>query len=103
MKRYRLARPAKADLDRIWLHIARKASTETADRLIDAITDRFPFLAEMPDAGRARDEIEPGLRVFPVKNYLVYYRKAARRGILISRIVPGMRNQKEVWKSEGNN
>lgn len=102
MRRYRLARPAKADLDRIWLHIARKADIETADRLIDAITDRFPFLADMPEAGRARDEIEPGLRVFPVKKYLIYYRKAPRRGILISRILPGMRDQEDVWKSERN-
>jgi toxin ParE1/3/4 len=95
MRRYRLARPAKADLDRIWLHIARNASIEAADRFVDTITGRFPFLAGSPEAGPARDEIEVGLRVFPVENYLVYYRKTARSGILISRIIHGMRDQEK--------
>ena len=62
MRRYRLSRPTKADLYRIWLRIARDADIEKADRFIDSITARFPMLAGMPEAGRASDEIEPGLR-----------------------------------------
>jgi toxin ParE1/3/4 len=100
MRRYRLARPAKADLDQIWLHVARNASIETADRFIDTITGRFPFLAGSSEAGPARDEIEPGLRVFPVENYLIYYRKTARGGIQISRIIHGMRDQEKAWDRE---
>ena len=96
MTRYRLSRLAKADLDQIWFRIATKASIETADRLIDAITDRLPMLANLPEAGRASDEIEQGLRVFPVESYLIYYRKAPRRRILISRII-GMRDQRKAW------
>jgi toxin ParE1/3/4 len=100
MRRYRLARPAKADLDRIWFHIARNASIDAADRFIDTITGRFPFLAGSPEAGAARDSIEPGLRVFPVENYLIYYRPTARRGILISRIIHGMRDQQKAWEGD---
>jgi toxin ParE1/3/4 len=97
MTRYRLSCLAKADLDRIWLWIATSASMEAADRFIDTIAERFPMLANTPEAGRASDEIEPGLRVFPVENYLIYYRKAARGRILISRIIHGMRDQPKAW------
>src|SRR6266404_7774296 len=97
MKRYRLARPAKADLDDIWFRIAEGASLETADRFVDSLTARFPMLAAMPEMGRARDEIEPGLRSFPVEKYVVYYRRRPRGGILISRVIHGMRDQMRVW------
>ena len=98
MKRYRLARPARADLDRIWLYIAERASIERADRFIDRITDRFPMLAAAPETGAIRDEVEPGLRSFPVGNYLIYYRKAAQGRIFISRVLHGMRDQRKAWK-----
>ena len=97
MMRYRLSRPAKADLDRIWF---REASIETADRFVDTITARFPVLANMSGAGQARGDIEPGLYGFPVKNHIVYYRKGPRGRVLISRIIHGMRNQAKAWKQE---
>jgi plasmid stabilization system protein ParE len=100
MTRYRLSRLARTDLDRIWFRIASKASIQTADRLIDAITDRFPMLANMPEAGRASEHIEPGLRVFPVRNYLIYYRRAPRARILIARVIHGMREQHKAWKEK---
>lgn len=100
MRGYRLSRPAKADLDQIWLLIARDADIEKADRFIDSITDRFPMLSAMPEAGRASDEIEQGLRRFPAGNYLIYYRRASRGGILISRVMHGMRDQR---KARDNN
>ncbi len=97
MMRYRLSRPAKADLDRIWF---REASIETADRFVDTITARFPVLANMSGAGQARGDIEPGLYGFPVKNHIVYYRKGPRGRVLISRIIHRMRNQAKAWKQE---
>src|SRR5215813_10508017 len=92
MRRYRLSRLAKADLDRIWLRIVRGANIEKADRFIDSITARFPMLS---DAGRASDDIEPGLRTFPAGNYLIYYRRSPRAGILISRVIHGIRDQRK--------
>jgi plasmid stabilization system protein ParE len=54
---HRLAPRAEADLDDIWLYVAREsASMEVATRLIDSITGRFSFLAAFPYVGRARDE-----------------------------------------------
>ena len=56
------------------------------------------MLASMPEAGRLRPELEPGLRSFPVGDYIIYYRKAKRGGIQVSRIVHAKRNQLRVLK-----
>ena len=51
MSRLRLSRKARADLDEIWLYLARQQSLEAADHLIDSITERFSLLASTPDMG----------------------------------------------------
>ena len=96
MKQCRVSRRARNDLDQIWLHIAREVNIETADRFVDDLTNRFPLLAGMPEAGRSREDLEPGLRSFPVEDFLIYYRRA-RRGILISRVIHGRRDQRSAW------
>jgi plasmid stabilization system protein ParE len=50
------------------------------------------MLAGTPEAGRSVHRIEPGLRVFPVGNYLIYYRHA-RGWVSIARVIHGMRDQ----------
>ena len=93
MNRYKLSRLAKADLDDIWLDLACRANIDIAGRIIDEITDRFPLLAAMPEAGRARPEFGPGVRSFVVDDYIVYYRKAKRGGIHVARVIHGKRDQ----------
>jgi toxin ParE1/3/4 len=54
---HRLAPRAAADLDDIWYYVAKESgSIETANRLIDSITDRFLLLARHPYLGRSRDD-----------------------------------------------
>src|ERR1700722_5984961 len=67
---------ADSDLDGIWYYVASEgASIEIADRLIDSITDRFFLIANYPNIGRRRDDdLRPGLRSFPVGEYLIIYR-----------------------------
>ena len=44
-------------------------------RLIDSITHRFFLLAGRPYLGRRRDQdLRPGLRSFPVGEYVIFYR-----------------------------
>jgi plasmid stabilization system protein ParE len=48
---------ADSDLDSIWYYVASESgSVETADRLIDSITDRFFLLSNFPNIGRRRDD-----------------------------------------------
>jgi plasmid stabilization system protein ParE len=50
---HRVAPRAEADLDDIWLYVAKESgSMDVATRLIDAITGRFFLLATFPFAGR---------------------------------------------------
>jgi len=90
---HRLAPEAEADLDNIWYHVARESgSLEIADRLIDFLTDRFFLLASHPYAGRQRDDdLRPGLRSFPVGNYVIIYR-IENDDALILHVVPCSRD-----------
>ena len=65
---HRAAPRAEADLDDIWLYVARESgSIEIANRLIDTITDRFYALAQFPYLGRSREEdFGPGYRSLAV-------------------------------------
>ena len=88
----RLSKGAERGLHEIFLYWARRASLETADRIIDSIADRFSLLGEHSDAGRASDEVAPGVRCFPAGKFLIYYRKT-RRGIEILHIFHGAQDQ----------
>ena len=70
---YRLTARARRDLLTIWLQIAPE-SEAAADRLIDALTDRFQMLAAHPEAGRSREDVRASYRGFPVGNYQIFYR-----------------------------
>ena len=100
MKRIRVSGAAERDLDEIWKYIAeRAASIDVADRVVDSIVDTFPVLARAPAAGRKRDDIESGVRCFPVANYIVYYR-ATGRYVVIARVIHGMRDQRSAFTAE---
>lgn len=100
MKRIRVAAPAEGDLDDIWYYIAKKSgSINIANGVVDSITETFPLLSRAPEAGTRRDEIEPGLRGFPVANYIVYYRDSGQY-VVISRVIHGMRDQKAAYVEE---
>ena len=88
---HRLAPEAEADLDELWFYIASNGSVETADRVVDAITTRFFLLGRHPRAGRRRDDLRPGLRAFPVGDYLVFYRVEGDDA-LIQRVIRGSRD-----------
>jgi toxin ParE1/3/4 len=91
---HRVAPEAENDLDDIWCYIARSSSLEIADRFTEFLTDRFYLLAKNPYIGRRRDdELRPGLRSFPVRNYIIIYRIEDER-VLILRVLRGSRDFK---------
>lgn len=100
MKRFRLSKLAEADLDETWLYVAGDRGVHVADRLLDDITDRIVMLASHPNAGRLRDELAAGLRSFPVKSHIIYYRRE-QSYILIARVLHGSRDQPSALGTEG--
>ena len=92
---YRLSALAERDLEEIWSYVAEDASPTTADRLIDAIIDRFELLAEQPRMGRLRPEFGEGVRSFTVENHVIYCRYAD--DVLVARVLHGRRDQTAAW------
>ena len=92
---YRLSPLAERDLEEIWSYVAEDASATTADRLMDAIVDRFELLAEQPRMGRLRPEFGPGVRSFTVDSHVIYYRDEG--DVLIARVLHGRRDQAAAW------
>ncbi len=88
-----VAPQAEADLDQIWYYVAKKSgSVEIADRLIDSITERFYLLSCHPHIGRHRDDdLRPGLRSFPVGEYVIIYR-VEDNDVLILHVYRGSRD-----------
>jgi toxin ParE1/3/4 len=87
---YRLTRRARKDILAIWRHIAND-NERAADRFVDLLTHRFRLLGDNPYAGRIREELRPGLRSFPVGEYLILYRPQ-ESGVLIMTVVHGRRD-----------
>ena len=94
--RYRLAAPADADLEDIWVYLAQD-NVEAADHVMDAIFERFSMLASHPHAGRTCDELRPGLYRFPAGNYVILYRIKTPY-VEIARVLHGARDIEALFR-----
>ena len=72
MGRVRYAEDAQRDLEDIAEVIAEQAP-EKALRFLDAIESQCQQIAEHQRMGRARDELDPGIRSLPFERYLILY------------------------------
>ena len=86
---------AAADIFDIWDHIAEDNLT-AADHWTDQLDEKFGLLATQPLMGRARDELLPGLRSFPVGRYVVFY-EPIDNGIDVVRVLHGARDVEEIF------
>ncbi|XWK91565.1 MAG: type II toxin-antitoxin system RelE/ParE family toxin [Phormidium sp.] len=68
-------------------------------RLKEAIKQQCKLLADFPNIGRNRDDLQPGLRSFPVDSYLIFYRQMAG-GIEIVRFVSGYRDLEAIFLNQ---
>jgi|SRR6187551_1236530 toxin ParE1/3/4 len=62
------------DRESIWDYYARVAGRHTAENLLREIVEVIALIEEHPFAGRARDEVRPGLRSFVAAPHVVFYR-----------------------------
>ena len=90
MRQFKVTDRAKADLREIWSYVA-QGNAEAADRLAATIVDKYRLLAKHPRLGRARDELDSGLRSFLVGSYLIFYRPTDE-GIEVVRVLSGYRD-----------
>ena len=86
---------AEADLAEIWAYIAAD-STKAATAFIEQIEAKFEPLLEFPGIGSARDNLAPGLRALPYKNYVIYY-AFTDRDVTIMRVVHGARDVRALF------
>jgi len=94
MSEFRLSPEAEAELDAIWLHIARgSGSIDIATQVVEKIGERFWLLARYPYLGRTRDDdLKPGLRSFPADDYVIIHRVEPDSTVLILHIFHGSRD-----------
>jgi toxin ParE1/3/4 len=90
---HRIAPRAEADLDDIWLYVAKESgSIEISNHVIDTITDRFLVISDFPRIGRSREsDFGPGYRSFAVGEYVIVY-CIDNEDALILRVVHGRRD-----------
>jgi toxin ParE1/3/4 len=81
---------AETDILEIWDYIADE-SLAAADRWLDHLDEQFRLLATQPMMGRARDELAPRVRSFPVGRYVVFY-VPLDDGIDVVRVLHGARD-----------
>jgi toxin ParE1/3/4 len=85
--RARKSPQTEIDLTSIYNFIAHD-SPGTANTWLERIESTFDMLAEMPHGGRARDDLMPGLRSFPVGNYIIFYQPVPD-GVVVIRVMHG--------------
>ena len=78
---------AEFDLTLIWDFIAHD-NIRAADALLVRIEAAFDMLAANPLAGRARDDLAPKIRSFPVGSHIIFYRPLSD-GIEVGRVLHG--------------
>ena len=90
---HRVAPEAEADLDNVWWYVARgSGSVEIADRFTELLISRFYLLSNNPHIGRRRDDdLRPGLRSFPVRDYMILY-QIEGDDVSILRVLRGSRD-----------
>lgn len=90
--RVRLTSQARNDLLQIWDYIDRSGSGErVADRVLRRLDTRIRQLADFPNRGVIRSDLDIDARMLVIERWVVFYR-VLPNGISISRIIDGARD-----------
>ncbi len=90
---------AAGDLEAIWDYIAvEKCNPDGANRQLRRFADRLAILATQPLMGELRSDLRPGLRVFSIDAYVVFYYPSTD-GIEVAAVIHGARDIESVFRS----
>lgn len=95
---------ALADLVGMWGHYAKVAGRLTADKAVRDVGTACRTLETRPFAGRARDEVRPGLRSIAAGPLVVFYRLGRHEGaeiLEVLRVLDRRKDFEELFASEG--
>jgi len=87
---------AEADLAHIWNYYADVAGPDVARLMVRAIGESCVMLEAHSLAGRARDEIRPGLRSLLAAPHVIFYRVSDNE-VQIVRVLDGRRDIDEIF------
>jgi toxin ParE1/3/4 len=99
MARAKISRSAVQDLDEVWLYIAQH-NIDAAEKVISQLEAAAKKLAAAPGMGRKRDELQAGLRSYPVGRYVLFYRRISG-GIEVLHVYHGARRLEDLFGSGG--
>ena len=91
---------ALGDLADIWNYYLNVAGRDAANNFVREIDKACRLLEEHPSAGRARDELRPGLRSLVAVPYVVFYRLNRDGVAQITRVLDGRRDLDEIFTFE---
>jgi toxin ParE1/3/4 len=98
MARVQRTAAARNDYKSIHRYIA-EDDPDAARRVIQSFDDKLELLAKIPGAGVGRQDLQPGMRCFPVGNYVLYYRELPQGGgIELVRVIHGARDVSKIFR-----
>ena len=95
MPLYKLSLAAGNDIAAIAEYTVDNFGVEQAIAYRDGLIETFKFLSEFPRVARERRELQAGVRVYPYRSHLIFYR-ADGDGVFIQRV----RHSREDWINE---
>lgn len=90
-REFRLTPPAIEDLKSIADYLAEVSNLDQADRFLKKVDQKLTLITQFPNLGKPRSEVLPGLRSFPLDNYLLLY-TVSDQCVEILRVVSGYRD-----------
>lgn len=84
----RITPQASQDIEAIADYLAMQSNLAMAETFLTEVDQSFQRLGQFPYLGRQRDELYPGLRSLPCRQYLIFYRLLDSE-IEIFRVVSG--------------
>ena len=91
---------ALADRETIWDYYVGVAGKRTAEKILRGIGDVITLIEDHPLAGRARDEVRPGLRSFAATPHVVFYRVVSDTPQIV-RVLDGRQDIDETFEAAG--